>query len=176
VLVSHRLILSRLFGSLFHQSLADLVRVADRFFNSETLLAAFAIFKRPFGSANIAMPFDNRLRHHFNNSLRRLLLSSVDLPKVFYPGQIPLGPSRDLFGVPEQDRNPIDAKLCQVLALRASVHARRLDAIGAYRASFRHLKPRLSHTMRVTCTLGKNQNNQAHKNKKYDCPFHFSLR
>jgi hypothetical protein len=101
VLVGHRLILSRLLGSLFHQVLADLVRVADRFFDSETLLAAFAIFKRSFGSADVAMPFDNRLRHHLDDSLRRLLLSSVDLSKVFGPGQVPLGPSRYFLGVPE---------------------------------------------------------------------------
>jgi hypothetical protein len=103
VLVGHRLILSRLFGSLFNQVLANLVGVADCFFDSETLLAAFAIFKRPFGPANIAMPFDNRLGHHLDDILRRLLLSSVDRSEVFDPGQIPLGPSRDLLGVPQQD-------------------------------------------------------------------------
>jgi hypothetical protein len=100
VLVCHRLILSRLFGSLFHQGLANLVRVADRFFNSETLLAAFAIFKRPFGSADVAMPLSNRLRHHLDDSLRRLLCLSVDLSKVLHPGQVPLGPSRYFLGVP----------------------------------------------------------------------------
>jgi hypothetical protein len=100
MLIGHRLILSDLFGSLFNQRLANLVRIADRFFNSKTLLAAFAIFKRSFGPADIAMPFDNRLCNHLNDSLWRLLLSSVDLSEVFDPCQIPLGPSRDLLGVP----------------------------------------------------------------------------
>jgi hypothetical protein len=100
VLVGHRLILSRLLRSLFHQVLANLVGVDDCFFNSETFLAAFAIFKRPFGSANIAVFFDNRLGHHLNDRPWRLIAFSVDLPKVLDPGQVPLGPSRDFLGVP----------------------------------------------------------------------------
>jgi hypothetical protein len=103
VLVCHRLILSRLFRSLFHQVLANLVRIADRFFNSETLLAAFAIFERSFGPANIATLLSDRLRYHLGDSLWRLLGSSVDLSKVFDPCQVPLGSSRDLLGVPEQN-------------------------------------------------------------------------
>jgi hypothetical protein len=43
MLVCHRLILSRLFGSLLHQELANLVGVADRFFDAETFPAAVAI-------------------------------------------------------------------------------------------------------------------------------------
>jgi hypothetical protein len=101
VLVCHRLVLSRLLRSLFLQVLANLIGVADRFFNSETLLAAFAIFKRSFRPANVAMPLSNRLRNHLNDSPWRLLLSSVDLSEVFDPCQVPLGPSRDFFGVPE---------------------------------------------------------------------------
>jgi hypothetical protein len=81
--------------------LANLVGVDDRFLDAETLLAAFAIFNRPFGSANIAMPFDNRLRNHLNDSLRRLSLFSVDLSEVLDPCQIPLGSSRDFLGVSE---------------------------------------------------------------------------
>jgi hypothetical protein len=43
MLVGHRLILSRLFGSLLHQELANLVWVNDRFFDAETLPATVAI-------------------------------------------------------------------------------------------------------------------------------------
>jgi hypothetical protein len=43
VLVCHRLILSRLFGSLLHQELANLVGVADRFFDAEAFPATVAI-------------------------------------------------------------------------------------------------------------------------------------
>jgi hypothetical protein len=121
VLVGHRLILSRLFRSLLNQVLANLVGVADRFFDAEAFLATVAILEPWWGSANLATFFDNRLGHHLNGSLWRLLLSSVDLPEVFDPGQVPLGSSRDFLGVPQQDRNPVDAKLCQVLALRALV-------------------------------------------------------
>jgi hypothetical protein len=111
VLVGHRLILSRLLRSLFHQVLANLVWVDDRFFEREAILAPIAILDRWRSPANIAMPFDNRLGHHLNDRPWRLLLSSVDLPKVLDPGQIPLGPSRDFLGMPQQDRNPVDAKL-----------------------------------------------------------------
>jgi hypothetical protein len=142
VLVCHRLILSRLFGSLLNQELADLVRVADRFFDAETFLAERAMLYRSLSPADIAMSFKNRLGNRLNDSLWRLPLSSVDLSEMFDPGQIPLGPSRYFLGVPQQDRNPIDAKLCQVLALRASVDPGRLDSICAYRASFRHVLPR----------------------------------
>jgi hypothetical protein len=103
MLICHRLILSRLFGSLLHQVLANLVGVADRFFDAETFPAAIAIFKPRWGSANLATLFDNRLRHHLDDRLWRLPLSSVDLLKVFDPGQIPLGSSRDFLGVPKQD-------------------------------------------------------------------------
>jgi hypothetical protein len=43
MLIGHRLILSRLFGSLLHQVLANLVRVADRFFDSKAFSATVAI-------------------------------------------------------------------------------------------------------------------------------------
>jgi hypothetical protein len=100
VLVGHRLILSRLFRSLLNQVLANLVRVANRFLDSETLPATVAILE-PWGrSANLATLFNDRLRHHLNGSLRRLLCLSVDLSEVFDPGQVPLGPSRDFLGVP----------------------------------------------------------------------------
>jgi hypothetical protein len=85
VLVCHRLILSRLFRSLFRQVLADFVGVDDRFFEREAILAPIAILDRPFRPANIAVPFDNRLWNHLDDRLWRLLLSSVDLPKVFDP-------------------------------------------------------------------------------------------
>jgi hypothetical protein len=120
-LVCHRLILSRLFRSLLNQVLANLVGVANRFFDAEAFLATVAILEPWWRSANLAMLLSNRLRHHLDGSLWRLPLSSVDLSEVFDPGQIPLGPSRDFLGVPQQDRNPVDAKLCQVLALRALV-------------------------------------------------------
>jgi hypothetical protein len=55
MLVGHRLILSRLFGSLLHQELANLVRVADCFFDAETFPAAIAILEPWWGSANLAM-------------------------------------------------------------------------------------------------------------------------
>jgi hypothetical protein len=101
MLVCHRLILSRLLGSLFYQSLANLVWVDDRFFEREAILTPIAILDSPFRPADVAMSVDNRLRHHLNDSLWRLLLSSVDLSEVFDPGQVPLGPSRDLFGMPQ---------------------------------------------------------------------------
>jgi hypothetical protein len=103
VLVCHRLILSRLFGSLLNQELTDLVRVADRFFNAEAFPATVAILEPWWRSANLATLFDNRLRHHLDDNLRRLLLFSVDLLEVLDPGQVPLGPSRDFLGVPKQD-------------------------------------------------------------------------
>jgi hypothetical protein len=111
VLVGHCLILSRLLRSLFNQRLANLVGVDDRFFYRETILTPIAMLNRGRSPANIAVPFDNRLGHHLDDRPWRLLLSSVDLSKVFDPCQVPLGPSRDLLGVPQQDRNPIDAKL-----------------------------------------------------------------
>jgi hypothetical protein len=86
VLVCHRLILSRLLRSLLNQKLANLVRVADRFFDSEALPAAIAILEPWWGSANLATFFDNRLGHRLDDSLWRLLLSSVDLSEVFDPG------------------------------------------------------------------------------------------
>jgi hypothetical protein len=100
VLVCHRLVLRRLFGSLLHQELANLVGVADRFFNSETFPATIAIFKSWWGAANLATLFDNRFGHHLNDSLLRLRCLSVDLSEVFDPSQIPLGPSRDFLGMP----------------------------------------------------------------------------
>jgi hypothetical protein len=100
VLVCHRLILIRLLGSLFHQVSADFVGVDDRFFERETILAPVSILHRGRRPANVAVPFDNRLRHHLDDSPWRLLLFSVDLSEVFDPGQVPLGPSRDLLGVP----------------------------------------------------------------------------
>jgi hypothetical protein len=110
VLVCHRLILSRLFGSLFNQGLANLVGVDDRLLVGEAILTPVAILDGPFRPANVAMPVDNRLRNYLDDRLWWLLLFSVDLPKVFDPGQVTLGSSRDLLGVPEQDRNPIDTK------------------------------------------------------------------
>jgi hypothetical protein len=101
VLVGHRLILSRLFGSLSYQVLADFVGVNDRFFYREAILTPIAMLNRWRSPANIAVPFDNRLGHHLDDRPWRLLLSSVDRSKVFDPGQIPLGPSRDPLGVPE---------------------------------------------------------------------------
>jgi hypothetical protein len=100
MLVCHRLILSRLFRSLLHQELANLVGVVDRFFNSETFPATIAIFKSWWSSANLATLFNNRLRHHLNDNPWRLLFSSVDPSEVFDPGQIPLGPSRYFLGMP----------------------------------------------------------------------------
>jgi hypothetical protein len=100
VLVCHRLILSRLLGSLFHQGLANLVGVDDRLLVGEAILAPISIldgWRRP---ANVAMPFDNRLGNHLNDSLWRLLLSSVDFSEVLDPGQVPLGSLRDSLGVP----------------------------------------------------------------------------
>jgi hypothetical protein len=101
VLVCHRLVLSRLFRSLFHQVLADFVGVNDRFFEREAILTPIAMLNRGRSPANVAVPFDNRLGHHLDDSLWRLFLFSVDLSKVFDPGQIPLGSSRDLLGVPQ---------------------------------------------------------------------------
>jgi hypothetical protein len=86
-----------------NQELANLVRVANRFLDAETFPAAVAVLEPWWGAANLATLFDNRLGHHLNGSLCRLLLSSVDLPEVFDPGQVPLGPSRDFLGVPKQD-------------------------------------------------------------------------
>jgi hypothetical protein len=111
VLVCHRLILSRLFRSLFHQVLANLVWIDDRFFEPEAILAKLAILDGPFGPANIAVSLSSRLRGHLDDRSWRLLLSSVDLPKVFDPCQVSLGSLRDSLCVPEQDRNPIDPKL-----------------------------------------------------------------
>jgi hypothetical protein len=141
MLICHRLILSRLFRSLFRQGLANLVWVDDRFFEREAILAPIAILDGSLGPANVAMSLGNRLRDHLYDRLWWLFLLSVDLSKVFDPSQVPLGSSRDFLGVPKQDRNPIDTQVCQVLALRAFVDARRLDSIGAYRASFRHVIP-----------------------------------
>jgi hypothetical protein len=101
VLVRHRLILRLLFGSLFHQCLANLVGVNDRFFYREAILAPIAMLYRSFRAADIAISFDDRLCNHLNDSLWRLLLSSVDLSEVFGPGQVPLGPSRYFLGVPK---------------------------------------------------------------------------
>jgi hypothetical protein len=101
VLVGHRLILSDPLRSLFNQVLANLVRVADRFFEPKAILTPVSILDRWRSPANIAMPLGNRLRDYLDDRLWRLFLSSVDLPKVFDPGQIPLGPSRDSLGVPE---------------------------------------------------------------------------
>jgi hypothetical protein len=103
VLVGHRLILSRLFWSLLNQELANLVGVADRFFDAEAFPAAIAILEPWWRSANLTTLFDNRLGHHLDDSLRRLLCLSVDLSEVFDPGQVPLGSSRDFLGVPKQD-------------------------------------------------------------------------
>jgi hypothetical protein len=103
VLVCHRLILRRLFRSLFYQGLANLVGVDNRFFEREAILTPIAILDGSLGPANVAMPVDNRLRDHLDDCLWRLLLFSVDLSKVFDPGQVPLGPSRYLLGVPEQN-------------------------------------------------------------------------
>jgi hypothetical protein len=49
------------------------------------------------------VPVDNRLRDHLDDRFWRLLLFSVDPSEVFDPCQVPLGPSRDFLGVPEQD-------------------------------------------------------------------------
>jgi hypothetical protein len=97
------LILSRLFGSLLNQELANIVGVADRFFDAEAFPAAVAILEPWWGSANLATLFDNRLGHHLDDCLWRLPLPSVDLSEVLDPGQVPLGPSRDFLGVPQQD-------------------------------------------------------------------------
>jgi hypothetical protein len=43
MLIGHRLILSRLFRSLLNQVLANLVGVADRFFDAKAFPAAIAI-------------------------------------------------------------------------------------------------------------------------------------
>jgi hypothetical protein len=86
VLVGHRLILSRLFRSLLHQELANLVRVADCFFDAETFPAAIPILEPWWRSANLATLLSDRIRHHLDDSPWRLLLSSVDLSEVFDPG------------------------------------------------------------------------------------------
>jgi hypothetical protein len=49
------------------------------------------------------MFFCGQLGNQLDDILWRLLLSSVDLPEVFDPCQIPLGSSRDFLGVPKQD-------------------------------------------------------------------------
>jgi hypothetical protein len=103
VLVCHRLILGRLFRSLADQVLADFVWVDDRFFEREAILAPIAILYGWRSPANVAMSLSNRPKNHLDDSLWRLLLSSVNLYEVLDPGQIPLGPSRDPLGVPEQD-------------------------------------------------------------------------
>jgi hypothetical protein len=121
VLVGHRLILSRLFRSLLHQELANLVGVADCFFDAKAFPATVAILEPWWRSANLAVLLSNRLGNYLDDSLCRLRCLSVNLSEVFDPSQIPLGSSRDFLGVPKQNRNPINAKLCQVLALRAFV-------------------------------------------------------
>jgi hypothetical protein len=103
VLVGHRLIPSRPFRSLFDQSLANLVRVDDRFFERKAILTPIAMLNRWRSPANVAVPIDNRLGHHLDDRLWRLLLFSVNLPEVLDPCQIPLGPSRDFLRVPEQN-------------------------------------------------------------------------
>jgi hypothetical protein len=142
VLICHRLILSRLLRSLLNQVLANLVGVADRFFDAKAFPATVAILEPWWGSANLTVLLNDRLRHHLDDCLWRLRCLSVDLSEVLDPGQVPLGPSRDPFGVPKQDRNPIDPKLRQVLALRAFVDLRRLECVGANAAFFAHPKPR----------------------------------
>jgi hypothetical protein len=84
VLICHRLILSRLFGSLSYQVLANFVWVDDRFFYREAILTPIAMLNRGRSPAYLAMPARHR----------------VNLSEVLDPGQIPLGSSRDLFGVP----------------------------------------------------------------------------
>jgi hypothetical protein len=83
-----------------HQELANLVRVADRFFDAKTFPATVAILEPWWSPANLATLFDDRLGNHLDDSPWRLLLSSVDLSEVLDPGQIPLGPSRDFLRVP----------------------------------------------------------------------------
>jgi hypothetical protein len=95
--------LSRLFGSLLNQVLANLVGVADRFFDAEAFPATVTILEPWWRSANLATLFDNRLRHHLDGSPWRLLLSSVDRSEVFDTSQIPLGSSRDFLRVPQKD-------------------------------------------------------------------------
>jgi hypothetical protein len=101
VLVGHRLILSRLLRSLFNHSLANLVGVAYGFLEPEAILAESAMLHRWRSPANIAMPLSDRLGHHLDDRPWRLSLSSVDLSKVFDPGQVPLGSSRDFLRVPQ---------------------------------------------------------------------------
>jgi hypothetical protein len=103
VLVCHRLILSDSLRSFFHQVLANLVGVDNRFFEREAILTPIAILDGSLCPANVAVPLGNRLRDHLDDRLWRLLLFSVDLSKVFDPGQVPLGPSRDFLRVPEQN-------------------------------------------------------------------------
>jgi hypothetical protein len=86
MLIGHRLILSRLFRSLLNQVLANLVGVADRFFDAKTFPATVAILEPWWSPANLATLFDDRLGHHLDDSPWRLLLSSVDLSEVFDPG------------------------------------------------------------------------------------------
>jgi len=103
MLIGHRLILSRLFGSLLNQELADFVRVADRFFDAEAFPATVAILEPWWSPANLASLFNDRLGHHLDGSFRWLPCLSVDLSEVFDPGQVPLGPSRYFLGMPKQD-------------------------------------------------------------------------
>jgi hypothetical protein len=103
MLICHRLILSRLFGSLLHQELANLVGVADSFFDAEAFPATVAILEPWWGSANLATLLGNRLGHHLDDCLWRLRCLSVDLSEVLDPGQVTLGPSRYFLGVPKQD-------------------------------------------------------------------------
>jgi hypothetical protein len=49
------------------------------------------------------MSLGDWLSNHLDDSPWWLLLSSVDLSKVFDPCQVPLGPSRDFLRVPEQN-------------------------------------------------------------------------
>jgi hypothetical protein len=85
MLVCHRLILSRLFRSLFNQRLANFVGVDNRFFEREAILAPISILHGSLCPANVAMPLGDRLRDHLGDRLWRLPLSSVDLSEVFDP-------------------------------------------------------------------------------------------
>jgi hypothetical protein len=101
VLICHRLILSAFLGSLFHQVLANLVGVNDRFFYREAILAPISVLHCWRSSANVAVPLSDSLGHHLDDRPWRLLLFSVDLSKVFDPCQIPLGSLRDLLRMPQ---------------------------------------------------------------------------
>jgi hypothetical protein len=52
-----------------NQELANLVRVADRFFDAEAILAERAMLYRSLGPADIAMSFKNRLGNRLSDSL-----------------------------------------------------------------------------------------------------------